>query len=111
VTEVIEIVRQELHELARKGLEPAELARAKSQIKGTILLSLESSESRMSRLAKNEIYFGRNIEPAAVAEAISSVTHEDVVAVANELFSERLGVALLGDLTGVKVNEALLAPV
>ena len=68
-----------------------ELARAKSQIKGTILLSLESSESRMSRIAKNEMYFGHNIEPVAVAEAISEVTHDDVVAVARELFSRPHG--------------------
>ncbi len=111
VAEVIEIVRNELHELAHKGLAPEELARAKSQIKGTILLSLESSESRMSRIAKNEIYFGRNIEPSAVAEAIASVTHDDVIELARELFSGRIGVALLGDLTGVKINEALLGPI
>src|SRR5204862_3287473 len=85
VVEVIEVVRDELKKLARDGLEAAELGRAKSQIKGTILLSLESSESRMSRIAKNEIYFGYNIEPAAVAEAITKVGHDDVVEIAREL--------------------------
>jgi predicted Zn-dependent peptidase len=110
VTEVIDIVRDELKKLAQRGLEPAELARAKSQIKGTILLSLESSESRMSRIAKNEMYFGRNIEPGEVADAISRVTQEDVLALAREMFSARLGLALLGDLTGIQVNEAVLSP-
>jgi predicted Zn-dependent peptidase len=110
VVEVIEIVRDELAKLVRDGLEPAELARAKSQIKGTILLSLESSESRMSRIAKNEMYFGRNIEPAQVAEAISKVSHDDVLDVARDLFSERMGVALLGDVANVEIDEAMLSP-
>ncbi|MEW6271842.1 MAG: pitrilysin family protein [Thermodesulfobacteriota bacterium] len=110
VTEVIDVVREEMRKLAQDGLEPAELARAKSQIKGTILLSLESSESRMSRIAKNEMYFGRNVEPSEVAEAISRVTQEDVSVLARELFSARLGLALLGDLAGIKINEAVLAP-
>jgi len=110
VVEVIEVVRDELQKLARSGLEAGELARAKSQIKGTILLSLESSESRMSRIAKNEMYFGRNIEPAAVAEAITNVSHDDVVGVARELFSDRMGVALLGDVADVKIDESMLSP-
>lgn len=110
VVEVIEVVRDELHKVARNGLEAAELSRAKSQIKGTILLSLESSESRMSRIAKNEMYFGRNIEPAEVADAISKVSHDDVVAISQKLFSDRLSVALLGDVGGVKIDEAMLSP-
>lgn len=109
VTEVIDVVREELRKIVRDGLEPGELARAKTQIKGTILLSLESSESRMSRMAKNEIYFGRNIPPAVVAEAISSVTHEDVRALAEELFTDRMAVALLGDLGSAKIDHAALA--
>ena len=110
VVEVIEVVRDELKKLARDGLEAGELGRAKSQIKGTILLSLESSESRMSRIAKNEMYFGHNIEPQAVAEAISNVSHDDVVGIARELFSDRMSVALLGDVAGVKIDEAILSP-
>jgi len=110
VVEVIEVVRDELKKLARDGLETGELGRAKSQIKGTILLSLESSESRMSRIAKNEMHYGHNIEPQAVAEAISNVSHDDVIGIARELFSDRMGVALLGDVAGVKIDEAILSP-
>ena len=47
--------------LARDGLRPDELARVKNQLKGNMLLGLETSDSRMSRVAKNEIYFGRDV--------------------------------------------------
>jgi len=110
VVEVLEVVRDELGKLMREGLERHELERAKSQIKGTILLSLESSESRMSRIAKNEMYFGRNIDPAEVAAAISGVVHGDVVDLSRELFSGRMSVALLGDVSEVAIDDALLSP-
>jgi len=110
VAEVIGVVRGELDTLMRDGLEAGELDRAKSQIKGTILLSLESSESRMSRIAKNEMYFGRNVDPTEVAEAITRVGHDDVLEVARELFSGPMSVALLGDVAAVDIDEALLSP-
>src|SRR5690606_41932979 len=110
VDEVIDVVRNEMRKLAQDGLEPAELARAKSQIKGTILLSLESSESRMSRIAKNEMYFGRNVPPDEVADAITRVAHDDVLALAQTLFSGRMSVALLGPVADLRIDEALLSP-
>jgi predicted Zn-dependent peptidase len=110
VVEVIEVVRDELRKLVREGLEGGELARAKSQIKGTILLSLESSESRMSRIAKNEMYFGRNAPPDEVADAITRVAHDDVLALAQTLFSGRMSVALLGPVADLRIDEALLSP-
>jgi len=107
--EVIGVVMGEFDELRKNGLGEEEFARAKSQIKGNMLLSLESSESRMSRLAKNEIYFGRDIEPEEIAQAISAVTAQDVVAVAEDLFRpEEVGVTLLGDLRPDAYDESLL---
>jgi predicted Zn-dependent peptidase len=64
----------------------------------------------MSRLAKNEIYFGRDIEPEEIAQAISAVTAQDVVAVAEDLFRpEEVGVTLLGDLRPDAYDESLLS--
>jgi predicted Zn-dependent peptidase len=74
-----------------------------------MLLSLESTAARMRRLAVNEIYFGRNIEPDEVAASISRVTADDVLAVAGRLFGEgRMAVALLGDFTEAAPDEAAL---
>ena len=59
-----------------------ELARAKSQLKGNMLLGMESTDSRMNRLARNEIYFRRDIPLEEVARAIDSVTNDQVVELA-----------------------------
>jgi predicted Zn-dependent peptidase len=110
VREVTEVIVRELAALRDEGLGEEELARAKSQIKGNMLLALESSESRMTRIAKNEIYFGHDIPPSAVAEAIGAVTRDSVCEVARELFRDgRIGVALLGDIAGSDVDDSLLS--
>ena len=109
VAEAIEAVRGELLALARSGLTPEELTRAKSQIRGNMLLSLESSGSRMIRLAYNEIFYGRHIEPSEVASAIFAVTPEDVLSLAQQLFeNEAMSVTLLGNTDQVSVDPAAL---
>lgn len=109
VGEVIDIVRAELAKLEREGLPPDELERAKNQIKGGMLLSLESTAARMRRLAVNEIYFGRNIEPKDVAARISSVTGDDVLSMAGRLFRDgKMAATLLGNLPDAPVDEAVL---
>src|SRR5262249_7616053 len=77
--EVLATIRQELARVVRAGLEPAELARAKTQMKGSMLLGLETSDSRMSRIAKNEIYYGRDVPIAEVAARFDAVTNDDVL--------------------------------
>jgi predicted Zn-dependent peptidase len=110
VPEVLEVIVGELASVRDRGLGEEELARAKSQIKGNMLLALESSESRMTRIAKNEIYFGHDIPPAQVAQAIGAVSGDDVLAVAGDLFRDgAIGVALLGELRAGEVDERLLS--
>jgi len=109
IAEVVEIVRAELAKLEREGLPPDELERAKNQIKGGMLLSLESTAARMRRLAINEIYFGRNIEPHEVAASISAVSSDDVLAMAGRLFRDgRMAAALLGNVADTALDEAAL---
>jgi predicted Zn-dependent peptidase len=83
--EVAASVRAELDRLRRDGLTAGELARAKTQMKGSMLLGLETSDSRMSRLAKNEIYYGRDVPISEVAAELDAVTNDDVVRVAERL--------------------------
>ncbi len=109
VREVVGIVRAQFEEVAREGLPVDELERAKNQIKGGMLLGLESTAARMRRLAVNEIYFGRNIEPHEVADAISDVGPDDVLGMAQRLFHDgRMAAALLGDLPDSALDEAAL---
>ena len=109
VAEVLEVIANELSKMRRDGLAPDELARAKSQIKGNMLLALESSDSRMGRIAKNELYYGHDVSPEEVAREIDAVGAEDVLAIARDLFRDgQVAVALLGDLDGHRVDESLL---
>ena len=71
--------------MARDGLRPDELARVKNQLKGNMLLGLETSDSRMSRVAKNEIYFQRDFPLAEVAARIDATTNDEIVALAERL--------------------------
>lgn len=105
VAEVTEIVVAELAHIRRQGIPPAELARAKGKLKGTLLLGLETSDQRMERLALNEMYFGRQVTSAELAARIEAVTNDALVAAAARLFTpESCALVLLGDVRGSAVD-------
>jgi len=109
VREVVEVIRAELERVTRDGLAPAELVRVKNQMKGNMLLGLETSDSRMSRLAKNAIYFGRDVTLDEVAVGIDGVTNADVVRICQRLFRPRsLALTVLGDLKGEALADEVL---
>lgn len=96
--EVIDITMKEIRKLKENPLKEEELRSAKEQMKSNLLLGLESSESRMHRLAINEISFGKEISISDSIEKIESVTVEDVLVMANNIFSDdKISVAILGD--------------
>lgn len=74
--EVVALVRAELARIVREPLDPDEFRRAKEQIKGNLLLGLESTSSRMTRLAKMEIYFGRHHGLDEIIRGIETVSPE-----------------------------------
>ena len=85
------LVVRELHKLAEKAVSERTLARAKQQLKGSMMLGLESMSNRMMRLGRVELTFGRYFTLDEVIDEIDAVTTEDVRVVAAELFaSERL---------------------
>jgi predicted Zn-dependent peptidase len=106
VDEVVEVTLTEVKKVLRDGLSKPELERAKNQLKGNMMLGLESTESRMNRLARNEIYFRRDIPLEEVAASIDKVTNDEVVELANLCFAkEKMALVLLGDLKGRKLGE------
>ncbi|MFN8642047.1 MAG: pitrilysin family protein [Candidatus Binatia bacterium] len=110
VDEVVAVIARELDVLAREGVRPDELARAKTQLKGNMLLGLETSDSRMSRVAKNEIYHGRDVPIAELSAGIDAVTRDDLMALTTHLTRpEERALALLGDLGGRTIAADLLA--
>jgi predicted Zn-dependent peptidase len=108
--QVIKLVLAEFCELKSNPISEEELQRAKDYLKGSLLLSLESSSSRMGNVARQEMYFGRYISQDEIARRVDAVTAEQVLAVAREFFHpDRLAITVLGPLNGLKLSRADLA--
>ena len=80
------LIEVELAKLARKPISAQELKRTKSQLKGSMMLGLESMSNRMMRLGSGEIYFGEYLSLDEVLTHIEAVTIEDVAEVSKKLF-------------------------
>ena len=87
-----------------------ELKRVKDQSKGNLVLGLESSSSRMSNLARQQMYFGQFFSVDDLTTEIDQVTREDVQRLAQELLQpEGMALTLLGNLGGLKIERSDLA--
>jgi predicted Zn-dependent peptidase len=94
---VVDLVCREIKRLRRNGVEPKELERAKNQMKGTLMLNLESSHSRMSKLAKDELVQGAHTSLEDMLSEIDHVSEGQVCRVADELLDlDYLAVTALG---------------
>lgn len=106
---VVGSILAEFHELKSDVIPPEELRRAKDQLKGSLMLSLESSTSRMSNLARQEMYFDRFFTLDETIEQIEGVTAEEVTEMAGSLFhQDRIAVTVLGNLDGLKLSREQL---
>jgi predicted Zn-dependent peptidase len=108
--QVIDLIMTEFHRLKSETLPEDELRRAKDQLKGNIVLGLESSMSRMSNLARQEMYFEHFFGIDEIMDKVESVSGEQVMDMARFLFSpEKVAVTLLGRLNGLKLSRSHLA--
>ena len=82
---VLGLVMEELRKLKRHGVTADELGRAKEHLKGSLMLSLESTSSRMTRIAKQELYFGHSFSLDEILAAVDRVGADDVEALVGEL--------------------------
>jgi predicted Zn-dependent peptidase len=93
----------ELTKIKNERVSEEELQRSKDNLKGSIVLGLESTSSRMSNLARQEMYFGRHAEMEEILERIELVTAEEVQEVANEFLQPaKMGLTVMGRLNGQK---------
>jgi predicted Zn-dependent peptidase len=107
--EVVDLILAEFAKLKQEPLSAEELTRAKDQVKGNILLGLESSNARMANLARQEMYFHNFFSVDEIIARIEEVDAAQVQAMAQRLFdSERIAVTLLGRLDGVKLTRTRL---
>jgi predicted Zn-dependent peptidase len=110
VGELIDVVIAELRRLKDELLPDSELRRAKDHLKGSLMLNLESTSSRMSHLARQEIYFDRQFGLDETLEGVERVTADDVQRVARELFGDgSLAAAVLGAVNGLEIPRERLA--
>jgi len=86
VERVVDLICREVKRISKQGIERKELDRAKNQMKGNLMLSLESSHSRMSKLAKDELVYGRRTSLEEMVAHIDHVTAEQVYAAGRQLF-------------------------
>jgi len=108
VGEVIDVVVEEVRGM-KVTLPDAELRRAKDHLKGSLMLSLESTSSRMSNLARQEIYFDRQFSLDETLDGIERVTTDDVQRVAEDLFGNgSMGATVVGQTNGLSLTQERL---
>jgi predicted Zn-dependent peptidase len=106
---VVDSVLAEFRELKAGPMPAEELRRAKDQLKGSLMLGLESSTSRMSNLARQEMYFQRFFSLDETIDQIEAVTAEEIAEMSNQLFQpEKIAVTVLGNLDGLKLSREQL---
>jgi predicted Zn-dependent peptidase len=94
--EVVRIARGQMEDLASGGLTEEELERAKGHVRGSLVLSLEDTSGRMSRIGRGEISHGEILSVDELIARTEAVTKEDAVATAAEVFSRPTALAVIG---------------
>jgi predicted Zn-dependent peptidase len=110
VSELIDVVVAELRRMKDEPMPQAELQRAKDHLKGSLMLNLESTSSRMSHLARQEIYFDRQFGLDETLEGVEKVTTDDIQRVARELFTDNaIAATVLGAVNGLEIPRERLS--
>ncbi|MEE2638282.1 MAG: pitrilysin family protein [Acidobacteriota bacterium] len=109
VREVMELTVAELQTLRDEQVLAEELKRAKDHLKGSLVLGLESTSSRMSHLARQQMYFGRQFTVEDTLRGVEAVTRDDIQRVARDLFPPGgLSATVLGPVAGLQLTDDLL---
>ncbi|MFH0887164.1 MAG: pitrilysin family protein [bacterium] len=105
---VIDIILKELGKVKKKGITKDELKRAKEQLKGNLVLGLETTSSRMNWIAKSQLYYGRVLTVDETIEKIEAVSMDDIISLANEFFIDKyLNLTVIGDLKEEDIPKTL----
>ncbi|MCH7914999.1 MAG: insulinase family protein [Deltaproteobacteria bacterium] len=105
VEEVVDVITTICRRFIEEEISEEDLARAKSQVIGNTILGLESSDSWMSHLARNEIYFGKAISMEDISEGIRAVSRGDIIDLAREIFRpEVMALTLLGNVEKISLD-------
>ncbi len=101
---------KEFREIKDGSITEEELRRAKDHLKGSLMLSLESTSSRMANLARQEMYFGKFFSLDELIESVEGVTAAEVQQIAADSFTQKnIALTVLGNLNGFKIGREKLA--
>jgi predicted Zn-dependent peptidase len=107
---VVESIMKEFRQLKEEPVSVEELRRAKDHLKGSLMLSLESTSSRMSNLARQEMYFGRFFSLDELVDSIESVEASHVQRISQTFFDpKQIALTILGNLNGFRIGREDLA--
>ncbi|MCQ4087240.1 pitrilysin family protein [Saccharibacillus sp. JS10] len=95
--DVLALTREVLQDVQMNGLSESEIFKGKQQLKGSLIMGLEGSGSRMNRLGKNEIMLGRHESIDDTIAKIEAVTEKDVRLALDHLFAQPFAVAMVGN--------------
>jgi predicted Zn-dependent peptidase len=110
VGQVLDLIVSEFRDLKKSLVTEEELTRSKNHLKGSLMLSLESTSARMSNLARQELYFRRFYSLDEILDSIDAVTREQLQSLARQYFrAEDTAVTVLGNLNGFTLDRARLA--
>lgn len=102
---VVECIMHEFTDLKQNPIPAEELRRAKEHLKGSIMLGLESTSSRMGNLARQALYFGRFFSLDEMTESIEAVSAEQVQRLAQEFFNpDTIALTVLGKLDNLQLT-------
>ena len=108
--QLIRSVVEEFRRIHREAVSAVELRRAKDHLKGSLMLSLESTSARISNLARQAMYFNRFLSLDEMLASIEVVTREEVLAIAKDFFEPgQLALTVLGNLKDFHATPELLA--
>ncbi len=107
-TEVVSIIREVLHDVAVNGLADEELVRAQGAVRGSLVLSQEDTGSRMSRIGKSELVYGKNLGFDEILKEVSSVSGADIRAVASEYLTKSPTLAVVGPFKSKSIFEKVV---
>ncbi|MBI4792792.1 MAG: insulinase family protein, partial [Deltaproteobacteria bacterium] len=109
LNESLAVIRDELAKLGNRAVSATELANAKDYAQAGLLLAADNLEMRMTRIARNELYYGRDVSFDEVLAELAKVSAEDVRQLAARLFDRGMTAAVLGPVADRDVEWHYLA--
>ncbi|MGZ4573564.1 MAG: M16 family metallopeptidase [Mycobacteriaceae bacterium] len=94
--DVVEVISEVLSSVAADGIDDGELQRGKGQLRGALVLGLEDTASRMSRIGRSELNYADNLDVSQTLARIDAVTAADVAAVAADVLRRPMGLSVVG---------------